>query len=302
MRDGEKKQSSRKVVRLFQKRWVFPTLYIACAAIILTAALWYQAAKDPKQLSQKPSAPYSSQQENPTISVANPSEIVQMPVADADQVVVKTKFYDDKAEAKEQEEALVFYNNTYSANTGIDLAVKDGSAFDVTAAVSGTVTKAEKDALLGYVVTVESGNGITTFYQSLGKLGVEQGDTVAQGDVLGTAGMSELNKEVGNHVHFEIRKDNVAVNPQSYFEKSVADIKVEQVSTEVKEESTQPAEEKQPAKEEKQQTDEKEPAKDEKKQTEEDSTSSDNSEKKTTEEDASSQSDTSSEAGESTTP
>lgn len=274
MRDGEKKQSSRKVVRLFQKRWVFPTLYIACAAIILTAALWYQAAKDPKQLSQKPSAPYS-QQENPTISVASPSEIVKMPAADADQVVVKTKFYDDKANAKEQEEALVFYNNTYSANTGIDLAAKDGSAFDVTAAVSGTVTKAEKDALLGYVVTVESGNGITTFYQSLGKLQVEQGDTVAQGDVLGTAGMNELNKEAGNHVHFEIRKDNVAVNPESYFEKSVADIKVEQVSTEAKENSTEPAEEKQPAKDEK---------------------------KQTTEEDASSQSDTSSEAGESTTP
>lgn len=289
MRDGEKKQSSRKVVRLFQKRWVFPTLYIACAAIILTAALWYQAAKDPKQLSQNPSAPYSSQQENPTISVTSPSEIVKMPVADADQVVVKTKFYDDKAKAKEQEEALVFYNNTYSANTGIDLAAKDGSAFDVTAAVSGTVTKAEKDALLGYVVTVESGNGISTFYQSLGKLQVAQGDTVSQGDVLGTAGMNELNKDAGNHVHFEIRKDNVAVNPESYFEKSVADIKVEQASTEAKENSTQPAEEKQPAK-------------DEKKQTEGDSTSSDNSKKQTTEEDASSQSDTSSEAGDSTTP
>lgn len=301
MRDGEKKQSSRKVVRLFQKRWVFPTLYIACAAIILTAALWYQASKDPKQLSQKPSAPYS-QQDNPTISVASPSEIVKMPVADADQVVVKTKFYDDKAEAKEQEEALVFYNNTYSANTGIDLAAKDGSAFDVTAAVSGTVTKAEKDALLGYVVTVESGNGITTFYQSLSKLQVEQGDTVSQGDVLGTAGMNELNKEVGNHVHFEIRKDNVAVNPESYFEKSVADIKVEQVSTEVKGNSKQPAEEKQPAKDEKQQTDKEEPAKDEKKQTEEDSTSSDTNKKQTTEEDTSSQSGTSSEVGESETP
>lgn len=294
MRDGEKKQSSRKVVRLFQKRWVFPTLYIACAAIILTAALWYQAAKDPKQLSQKPSAPYS-QQDNPTISVASPSEIVKMPAADADQVVVKTKFYDDKANAKEQEAALVFYNNTYSANTGIDLAAKDGSAFDVTAAVSGTVTKAEKDALLGYVVTVESGNGITTFYQSLGKLGVEQGDTVAQGDVLGTAGMSELNKEVGNHVHFEIRKDNVAVNPESYFEKSVADIKVEQVSTKAKENSDQSSEEKQPAKEEKQQTDKKEPAKDEKQQTDKKEPAKDEK-KQTTEED------TSSEAGESETP
>ncbi|GAA3318968.1 hypothetical protein GCM10020331_023950 [Ectobacillus funiculus] len=220
MRDGEKAIFSKGSALIPKSAGYFQPFISRVQQLFLTAALWYQAAKDPKQFSQKPSAPYSSQQENPTISVTSPSEIVKMPVADADQVVVKTKFYDDKAKAKEQEEALVFYNNTYSANTGIDLAAKDGSAFDVTAAVSGTVTKAEKDALLGYVVTVESGNGISTFYQSLGKLQVAQGDTVSQGDVLGKAGMNELNKDAGNHVHFEIRKDNVAVNPESYFEKN----------------------------------------------------------------------------------
>ncbi|MFX3623761.1 MAG: peptidoglycan DD-metalloendopeptidase family protein [Ectobacillus sp.] len=249
MREGEKKQSSRKVVRLFQRRWVFPTIYIVCAAVILTAALWYQAAND-KQNPKKPSAPYS-QQETPTVPVANPSEIVKMPAVDADQVSVKKKFYEDKAPAQEQEQALVFYNNTYSANTGIDIAANDGKSFDVAAAVSGTVTKAEKDSLLGYVVTVDSGNGITTFYQSLEDVTVEVGDSVAQGEVIGKAGLSEVNKEAGYHVHFEIRKDNTPVNPEKYFNKSVADITVEQASNE-----------KPPAKEEKPNADEKEPAKD----------------------------------------
>jgi stage II sporulation protein Q len=223
MREGEKK-SSRKVVRLFQKRWVFPTTYIVCAAVILTAALWFQMTNDTKE-SKKPSVPYS-QNESPTVPVTQASEIVRLPAANADDVVIKKKFYEDKASAEEQEQALVFYNNTYSANTGIDIAANDGKTFDVTAAISGTVTKAEKDSLLGYVVTLDSGNGITTFYQSLDSITVEVGDTIAQGDILGQAGLSEVNKEAGYHVHFEIRKDGVAVNPESFFDKTVADIKV----------------------------------------------------------------------------
>ncbi|MGG0276200.1 peptidoglycan DD-metalloendopeptidase family protein [Bacillus rhizoplanae] len=226
MRERENKRSSRKVVHLFQKRWVFPTLYIVCAAVILTVALWYQAANT-KKTPEKNEATPQSVSEIPTMPVTKSSEVVKMPTANAAEVVVKKKFYEDKAAAEEQEQALVFYNNTYSANTGIDITAKNGKEFDVTAALSGTVTKAEKDPLLGYVVTVDNGNGVTTFYQSLGSAKVEKGAKINQGEMLGKAGLSEMNKEAGYHVHFEVRKDNVAVNPELYFDKSVADIKVE---------------------------------------------------------------------------
>ncbi|MCM3735355.1 M23 family metallopeptidase [Bacillus cytotoxicus] len=237
MRERENKKSSRKVVHLFQKRWVFPTLYIVCAAVILTVALWYQTINT-KKTPEKNEATQQSQSENPTIPVIKSSEVVKMPTASGTEVVVKKKFYEDKAAAEEQEQALVFYNNTYSANTGIDITAKNGKEFDVTAALSGTVTKAEKDPLLGYVVTVDSGNGITTFYQSLGTAKVEKGAKINQGEVLGKAGLSEVNKDAGYHVHFEVRKDNVAVNPESYFDKSVADIKVEKQEKKKEEKST----------------------------------------------------------------
>ncbi|HDX9577455.1 TPA: M23 family metallopeptidase [Bacillus pseudomycoides] len=237
MRERENKKSSRKVVHLFQKRWVFPTLYIVCAAVILTVALWYQTINT-KKTPEKNEATQQSQSENPTIPVIKSSEVVKMPTASGTEVVVKKKFYEDKAAAEEQEQALVFYNNTYSANTGIDITAKNGKEFDVTAALSGTVTKAEKDPLLGYVVTVDSGNGITTFYQSLGNAKVEKGAKINQGEVLGKAGLSEVNKDTGYHVHFEVRKDNVAVNPESYFDKSVADIKVEKQEKKKEEKST----------------------------------------------------------------
>ncbi|MGF9963997.1 peptidoglycan DD-metalloendopeptidase family protein [Bacillus rhizoplanae] len=237
MRERENKKSSRKVVHLFQKRWVFPTLYIVCAAVILTVALWYQAA-NPKKTPEKNEAAPQNVSEIPTMPVTKSSESLKMPAANAADVVVKKKFYEDKAAAEEQEQALVFYNNTYSANTGIDIAAKNGKEFDVTAALSGTVTKAEKDPLLGYVVTVDNGNGVTTFYQSLGSVKVEKGAKINQGEMLGKAGLNEMNKEAGYHVHFEVRKDNVAVNPERYFDKSASDIKVEKQEKQKEEKST----------------------------------------------------------------
>ncbi|PFO80406.1 MULTISPECIES: M23 family metallopeptidase [Bacillus cereus group] len=223
---GRNNKKSRKVVHLFQKRWVFPALYIACAAVILTVALWFQAANPKKAPNKEQATPYS-QTENPTVPVTKSSEVVKMPVAKNVDVVVKKKFYEDKAAEAEQEQALVFYNNTYSPNKGIDIAAKNEKEFDVTAALSGTVTKAEKDALLGYVVTVDNGNGLATSYQSLGSVKVEKGAKVAQGEVLGKSGLSAMNKEAGSHVHFEVRKDNVAVNPERYLNKLAADVKAE---------------------------------------------------------------------------
>ena len=42
---------------------------------------------------------------------------------------------------------------------------KDGKAFEVKAACSGTVTKKDNDALLGWVVTITNENGFSTTYQ-----------------------------------------------------------------------------------------------------------------------------------------
>ncbi|HEK9101194.1 peptidoglycan DD-metalloendopeptidase family protein [Bacillus pfraonensis] len=223
---GRNNKKSRKVVHLFQKRWVFPALYIACAAIILTVALWFQAANPKKAPNNEQATPYG-QTENPAVPVTKSSEVVKMPAATNVDVVVKKKFYEDGAPEKEQEQALVFYNNTYSPNKGIDIAAKNGKEFDVTAALSGTVKKAEKDSLLGYVVTVDNGNGLATTYQSLGSVKVEKGAKVAQGEVLGKSGLSAMNKEAGSHVHFEVRKDNVAVNPERYLNKLATDVKAE---------------------------------------------------------------------------
>jgi stage II sporulation protein Q len=225
MREEENKRSSQQssFKRFMKKRWVFPAIYIASAAIILTAVLWYQTGNSATDKYSYKSTDLSGKKFNqPSVEVNKAVENFKMPLANAASAVIKMGFYDFNAKTADQEAALVFYNNTYQPNTGVDITMKDGQAFDVTASLSGKVTRVEEDSVLGNVIEIEHDKGIVTQYQSVKDIKVKVGDTVKQGDVIAKAGQSSFNEKAGTHVHFEIRKDGVAVNPSSYFDKPLS--------------------------------------------------------------------------------
>lgn len=227
MREEEKKRTSQgsKFQQFFRKKWVFPAIYLVSAAVILTAVLWYQAIRnnDANDLSTDDGTDVSYN-EDQSVEVNQSVENFKMPAIDPDAVKVVTNFYDFNASEKEQETALVFHNNTYHPNQGIDIASNDGKAFEVTASLSGTVAKAEKDSLLGYVVEIEHENGVKTIYQSLADTKVQAGDKVEQGEIIGQAGKNQFNKDAGVHVHFEIRKDGKAYNPLNYMDEPLTSL------------------------------------------------------------------------------
>jgi stage II sporulation protein Q len=242
MREEEKKQPSPlkpSLRRTFRKRWVFPAIYLASAALILTGVLWFQSKDDNEKAkneyeynSDMPGTSYNDKE--PAVPVNETLERFAMPVLDPSSIEIQKPFYDSKASKDEQEAALVFYNNTYHQNKGIDLAMKDGKSFDVTASLSGTVTKAEKDPIFGYVVEIEHDKGVVTVYQSLADLKVKAGDTVKQGQVIGKAGQSQFNQEAGIHAHFEIRKDGKAFNPIDYFDQPLTALTEEKADEQTK--------------------------------------------------------------------
>lgn len=234
MREEEKKRSSQdsSFKRFFQKRWVFPAIYIASAAIILTAVLWYQtsstnnAAKD-NEYNYNATDIAGKKYNQPAIEVNSALENIAWPVANPDTAVIQKQFYDYNGKAEEQEAALVSYNNSYHPNTGIDITMKNGETFDVLAALSGTVTDIREDSLLGNVMIIEHDKGVTTQYSSVKDFAVEVGAQVKQGQAIAKAGQSLFNEEAGVHVHFEVRKDKQPVNPISYFDKPVSSLQVE---------------------------------------------------------------------------
>ncbi|WP_019915028.1 M23 family metallopeptidase [Paenibacillus sp. HW567] len=210
--------------RLLSKRWVFPAVYTAAAAIILTMVWVYQ---DTGQKPLKPDTAAVVSQDSASsgneagtakddpaaVEVVASAESLAWPVANPGEVEVVKPFYDEKGTEENHVAAMVQYNDTFVPNAGIDIAREDNQSFDVKAAHSGKVTRVEDVAVFGKVVEVTGPGNLKTVYQSLGDTKVKQGDEVKQGDLLATAGRSEIEKNLGNHVHFEVYEDGKVVNP-----------------------------------------------------------------------------------------
>lgn len=223
-KSSRRQDSSRKVVPMFKKRrW--SAIYIGGIAVILAGAMVYQLAVGNSSDKTTPNSNRHNVSQNSTeetAPVTSTTEELKMPVANEDSVSVKRHFYDETGSDVEQQDALVYYDNQYTKNKGTDYVAPEGVAFDVVAALSGTVVKNEEDSLLGTVVEIQHDNGLKTIYQSLESVEVELGDTVKQGQVLGKSGQSVIGKDLGIHLHFEVRSENVAVNPETSYNKTIA--------------------------------------------------------------------------------
>lgn len=222
-----KKSSSWK--KMMGKKWAFPAIYIGTAAIILAFVMWYQGnviSTVSELTNPQDGVVVTTPESNPTpgadtqgddaVPVAGSVEPLAWPVGAGVQYDQVMRFYDEKATAEEQQKALIKYNNSYFPHTGIDLKAVDGKSFDVVAALAGKVTKVENDPLVGRVVEVEHADKMVSVYQSMENVIVKPGDEVTQGQVLGSAGRSEYEKDAGVHLHFEVRVDGKAVNPEQY--------------------------------------------------------------------------------------
>ncbi|WP_217593058.1 M23 family metallopeptidase [Cohnella sp. GbtcB17] len=213
--------------RFFAKRWVFPAMYMAAAAIIVTI-LWLNASSGtsgkPKDeassagVQQDIGAGGQTAEEPDALPVAASGEKLAWPVTNRDAMAVAMPFFNENGTEDEQAAAMVKDGNKFMPHTAIDLASKDGKPFDVKAAMSGEVTVAEQTPQNGYEIQIKHPNGLVTVYQSLAEMKVKAGDSVKQGDVLGTAGVSELEKDEGIHVHFSVKSNSQAVDPASLIE------------------------------------------------------------------------------------
>lgn len=214
--------------RIFRKKWFFPSMYLMLAALLISAVFWYQNNGDDQVVVddvEEETDDYSPVlNEEPAEPVMGDQEVIELPVANPEEAEVLTKFFDYDADESDKVNALIHYNNRYYQSTGIDIARSDGEAFEVIASLSGTVSEVKEDPLLGNVVVIEHEEDVRTFYASLGEVSVEVEDSISQGDVLGTAGNSTFGKDNGTHVHFEIRKEDTAVNPEALVSQPLASL------------------------------------------------------------------------------
>ena len=200
-------------------------IYATCIGIstLLLGGLWY-ADLSQKSLKQEEDHTYVSRLFDEGIeSVVSTQNVIIKPYTD-NNVKALNNFYDYQGDEQTQQKAIINYDTTYIQNNGISYGGIDNT-FDVVSVMSGKVISVKEDKLMGKIITIEHESNVITTYQSLNEVTIKEGDTVAQGTVIGKAGESNLEKDLGKHVLFEISVDGKYLNPDNCYNKTLNELK-----------------------------------------------------------------------------
>ncbi len=115
-----------------------------------------------------------------------------------------------------------FGGRGYEFHAGMDI---DGDRGDIVAApANGIVSKAGWEGGYGNMIEVDHGNGLITRYGHLSKVGVQTGDTVQRGQLIGLIGST--GRSTGPHLHYELRLNDKPINPRRFLPPEPPEIKV----------------------------------------------------------------------------
>ncbi len=96
---------------------------------------------------------------------------------------------------------------------GCDIGAPKGTP--IMASADGVVKFSGRRSSFGNVIVIDHGYGYRTYYAHIYKLLKKKGDRVKKGDVIALVG--NTGRSTGPHVHYEVHKNGIPVNPAKYF-------------------------------------------------------------------------------------
>lgn len=201
--------------RLVLKPFVIPTVYTIFAVVVISSLFL-----SIEVIEENDSVTYVSKaildEYVPVISVQE--EKVIRPYTDKN-VTISKNYYDYQSNDEEQTNSIIYHENTYLQNTGINY--QSENTFDVISVLGGEVIEVENKELLGKTVTIRHNNELISVYQSLGNITVNKGDKVTTGQVIGQSGSCDLIKDSKNNLHFELYVNGNIADPENYYDKKI---------------------------------------------------------------------------------
>jgi hypothetical protein len=97
-------------------------------------------------------------------------------------------------------------------HNGLDIAAAPGTPIQATA--DGVVSFAGYDPGYGKLVSIDNGYGVVTRFGHTSQIYVEVGQKVHRRDIVAAVG--NTGRSTGPHVHYEVRVNNVPVDPANY--------------------------------------------------------------------------------------
>lgn len=204
------------------KKIAVPTIYLSALLIFGTSVYLIQRIVNKQTFSDTDeNIEYVDKEiveENIYVPVIIQTNIITRPYYNGN-VTINKKFYDYKEE--NQEDSIIFYENTYIQNSGV--SYKSSETFDVTATLDGNVIEITDNEILGKTIRVQHQNDIISTYQCLSSTNVNVGDYVVRGQTIGMSGTSVLYPEQYN-LHFELTYQGKNINPELYYDKTTDEL------------------------------------------------------------------------------
>lgn len=200
--------------KLVLKPFVIPMLYTIFAVVVIVSLfLSIEVTQEKENLTYVNGSILDEY-----VPVVSVEEKLIKPFID-EKVVISNNYYDYQSTEEEQQSSILYHDNTYIQNTGINY--QSDNSFDVTSVLSGEVIEVEEKELLGKSVTIRHDNELISVYQSLGEVTVKKGDKVQTGQVIAKSGSCDLITSSNNNLHFELYVNGTIADPENYYGKTV---------------------------------------------------------------------------------
>ena len=158
-----------------------------------------------------------------TIPVSkNESNMIIKPYTN-DKVKVYSYFYDFESDTKKQLNSLIYYENTYMQNNGVDYSNEED--FDVVSILDGEVISIEDNAIYGKVVTIKHNDNLKSVYSNVKDVLVNVGYKISQGEIFASTTFYKVDTNVKSLLHFEVYYKDNAIDPENLYTMSVSDLK-----------------------------------------------------------------------------
>ncbi len=107
------------------------------------------------------------------------------------------------------------FTNFECEHNGIDICAQRGAK--ILAVAGGTVKETNYEFKYGNYIIIKHDEEYETLYAYLDEINVKEGDTIIEGQEIGTVGVT--GNTLGPHLHLELRHNGVPVNPLDYIDK-----------------------------------------------------------------------------------
>ena len=201
------------------KLFAVPAIYIAAIMVFGTSMFLIQRVVNNNHFEDEVPMEYVDSEivtDNEYIPVVNINPTIMRPYLN-DLVALNKSFYNIDDDKNNQQNAIIYYENTYIQNTGADYKLNE--VFDVISVLDGTVVDITDNEILGHTIKIRHNNELISTYQCLGDLSVKKDDSILRGQVIAKSGTCKLYSNDFN-LHFELSYQGKNINPETSYNKT----------------------------------------------------------------------------------